>query len=120
MVIDFDESGYCLLQASTEDFIKDIVGQTSGFMPRDLRALIADAGASLISSQNIKHVKSEPENLNKTSLDTKPVENDGLVSPSQVLSKEDLMKSMERSKKRNASALGTPKVQYRLFSFRKL
>ncbi|XP_031100512.1 peroxisome biogenesis protein 6 [Ipomoea triloba] len=99
-----------LPNASTEDFIKDIVGQTSGFMPRDLRALIADAGASLISSQNIKHVKSEPENLNKTSLDTKPVENDGLVSPSQVLSKEDLMKSMERSKKRNASALGTPKV----------
>ncbi|CAH9098755.1 unnamed protein product [Cuscuta epithymum] len=96
---------------STENLIKDIVGQTSGFMPRDLRALIADASANMISTQNINHEKSETEVLNKDiSMEINSFDNDGLVSPSQVLSKEDLMKSMERSKKRNASALGTPKV----------
>ncbi|CAI9300209.1 unnamed protein product [Lactuca saligna] len=32
----------------TEDVVKDMFGQTFGFMPRDIRALVADASSSLI------------------------------------------------------------------------
>ncbi|VFQ82114.1 unnamed protein product [Cuscuta campestris] len=100
-----------LPNTSTEDLIKDIVGQTSGFMPSDLRALIADAIVNMISTQNVNNGKSELEDLNEDiSPVIKPVENNGLVSPSQVLSKDDIMKSMERSKKRSALALGAPKI----------
>ncbi|PPD95511.1 hypothetical protein GOBAR_DD07447 [Gossypium barbadense] len=42
-----------------EDFVKDIVGQTSGFMPRDLCALVADTGANLISKSNFQTGKAE-------------------------------------------------------------
>ncbi|XP_023747852.1 peroxisome biogenesis protein 6 [Lactuca sativa] len=69
----------------TEDVVKDMVGQTSGFMPRDIRALVADAGSSLIPING-----SSFEKLGD--------------------SKEFMVKALERSKKRNASALGTPKV----------
>ncbi|KAL2556705.1 Peroxisome biogenesis protein 6 [Forsythia ovata] len=96
---------------SSEDLLKDIVGQTSGFMPRDLRALIADAGANLISSTSFQEEKFEPGEKSKFSLDSNPVEN---CTPTgnapRNLGKEDLIKALERSKKRNASALGTPKV----------
>ncbi|KAJ6845639.1 peroxisome biogenesis protein 6 [Iris pallida] len=34
-----------------EELTKDIIGQTSGFMPRDLHALVADASASFIEEQ---------------------------------------------------------------------
>ena len=73
------------LQTCTEDVVKDMVGQTSGFMPRDIRALVADAGSSLIPING-----SSFEKLGD--------------------SKEFMVKALERSKKRNASALGTPKV----------
>ncbi|KAF3971376.1 hypothetical protein CMV_005027 [Castanea mollissima] len=91
---------YCFLQTGSEDFIKEIVGQTSGFMPRDLCALIADAGANLIPSGNVPNEKVEPKELHSDSHEVAP----------QVLRKEGMTKALERSKKRNASALGTPKV----------
>jgi peroxin-6 len=100
MTVNFDGSESCLLQASSEDFIKEIAGQTSGFMPRDIRAMIADAGANLIPKGNVLHQKVEPEEVDSKSYEVAP----------KVLGKEDLTKALERSKKRNASALGTPKV----------
>jgi peroxin-6 len=100
MTVNFDGSESCLLQASSEDFIKEIAGQTSGFMPRDIRAMIADAGANLIPKGNVLHQKVEPEEVDGKSYEVAP----------KVLGKEDLTKALERSKKRNASALGTPKV----------
>ncbi|KAL6978421.1 peroxisomal assembly protein [Sarracenia purpurea var. burkii] len=104
-----------LPNAASDDLIKDIIGQTSGFMPRDVRALIADAGASLILRQNIQSDKIVPQNVGesaeKRSLRLKPAEDNKPANDSfQVLVKEDLAKALERSKKRNASALGTPKV----------
>ncbi|KAB1203040.1 Peroxisome biogenesis protein 6 [Morella rubra] len=89
-----------LPNVGSEDFIKEISGQTSGFMPRDIRALIADAGANLILRVDVPLPKVEPKEVDMNSCKAVP----------QVLGKEDLTKAMERSKKRNASALGTPKV----------
>ncbi|XP_059625722.1 peroxisomal ATPase PEX6 isoform X2 [Cornus florida] len=107
-----DEDIYCeeksnVDSTASEDLLRDIVGQTSGFMPRDMRAFIADAGANLIPRQDIKFDEVEAEAFvekgsvqhNKT-CDVVP----------RALGKEDLAKALERSKKRNASALGTPKV----------
>ncbi|CAK8543058.1 unnamed protein product [Lathyrus sativus] len=94
-----------------EGFVKEIVGQTSGFMPRDMCALIADAGASLFPSSNAEADKVEPEGAD-SSLSSKVVtedNNDAEVSARKP-GKEDLANALERSKKRNASALGTPKV----------
>lgn len=112
MAIDFNGSDYSFLQTATKDLINDIVGQTSGFMPRDIRALIADADANLIPKQNIQFDKVEPGNPGeKTSLEFKTVQgNKSCDDAPQVLGKEDLAKALERSKKRNATALGTPKV----------
>ncbi|XP_048441780.1 peroxisome biogenesis protein 6-like [Pyrus x bretschneideri] len=98
----------------SEEFIKDIVKQTSGFMPRDICALIADAGAKLISRGNVpmNTVKSEESDGSLRSYvesDSKSSE----VAP-QFLGKENLTKALERSKKRKASALGTPKHFYGL------
>lgn len=108
MAVDFDESDNCFLQTDSEDFIKDIVGQTSGFMLRDMRALIADTGANLIPRCQTN--KLEPGGTDnslrfKAVQDTKSCE-----EAPQVPGKDDLAKALERSKKRNASALGTPKV----------
>ncbi|KAK9018319.1 hypothetical protein V6N11_001295 [Hibiscus sabdariffa] len=62
-------------------FLNDMVGQTSGLMPRDLCALVADTVQDT-SSNVAAHLRG----------------------------KEDLEKALERSKKRNAYALGAPKV----------
>lgn len=86
------------------------MGQTSGFMPRDLRALIADAGANIISKmENV-----EPENSSPGSCESSSVEDSSnrTNDASPDLSKENILKALERSKKRNASALGTPKVNH--------
>ncbi|CAL5193309.1 unnamed protein product [Lathyrus oleraceus] len=93
-----------------EGFVKEIVGQTSGFMPRDMCALIADAGANLFPSSNAEVDKVEPEGAD-SSLSSKVTEdyNESEVSARKP-GKEDLVNALERSKKRNASALGTPKV----------
>ncbi|XP_047972026.1 peroxisome biogenesis protein 6 isoform X3 [Salvia hispanica] len=94
-----------LPDTSVQDLVKDLVGQTSGFMPRDLRALIADAGANIISK------KLEPENSVPGSSESPSVEDSKNINNApQDLSKENIFKALERSKKRNASALGTPKV----------
>lgn len=78
-------------------------------MPRDLRALVADAGANIIS----KIKKPEPENSVPGALESSFVEDSNKINGApQDLSKENIFKALERSKKRNASALGTPKVKY--------
>ncbi|CAN7038712.1 unnamed protein product [Brassica oleracea var. botrytis] len=98
-----------LLNTSSDEFVKELVGQTSGFLPRDLLALVADAGANLFNSK-----ESETEKMNSLSGD--PVGDD--VDQSSQLDKSnetltpkaDFTKALDRSKKRNASALGAPKV----------
>lgn len=70
-----------------------------------MRSLIADAGVNLIPRDHITFDKAEPGiSGESSSLGSKPVQEP------KVLEKEDLIKALERSKKRNASALGTPKV----------
>lgn len=91
----------------SEEFVKDIIGQTSGFMPRDLHALVADASANLIHKSNSEVDKNEP---GETDLTVKSAHDDNSSNATQVMGKEDLVRAMERSKKRNASALGAPKV----------
>lgn len=91
-----------------EHVVKDIVGQTSGFTPKDLRALIADAGANVILRDNTQFEPRETDERNfpsDSSAQSKPVE-----EATQIPGKEDFAKALERSKKRNASALGAPKV----------
>lgn len=98
------------MQTDPQEFIKDIVAQTSGFMPRDLQALLADAGANLLQKRNEKVGKAELKDSDG-SLEVKPQEDSNSPdAPSPVMGKEDLSKAMERSKKRSASALGAPKV----------
>ncbi|OAY49564.1 peroxisome biogenesis protein 6 isoform X1 [Manihot esculenta] len=105
------QSGSELLSSSgLEDAVKDIVGQTSGFMPRDLRALAADAGANLISKCNTQVDEAKLEEMG-SSLGVKVVQDDETCNDiPNVMGKEYLPRALERSKKRNASALGTPKV----------
>lgn len=97
---------------TSDDLVKDLVGQTSGFMPRDIRAIIADAGSTLIPKQNLQFEKDVRGKLIedispvlKTVQDGKPCDD-----VSKTPSKSYLAKALERSKKRTASALGTPKV----------
>lgn len=91
---------------SVENMIKDIVGQTSGFMPRDLRALIADAGANLISEGG----KADPGFEERTSESNLMEVGKKISAAHPGLGKDNLTKALEQSKRRNASALGTPKV----------
>ncbi|KAF8111554.1 hypothetical protein N665_0074s0082 [Sinapis alba] len=98
-----------LLNTSSDEFVKELVGQTSGFLPRDLRALVADAGANLFISK-----ESESEKVNSLSGDLLGVDVDqpsqlGNITETQK-AKDDFTKALDRSKKRNASALGAPKV----------
>lgn len=98
------------MQTDSEGFVKEIVGQTSGFMPRDMCALIADAGANLFPTSNVEADKDGPEDAD-SSLSSKVMEdNKQSKVPPRIPGKEDLVNALERSKKRNASALGTPKV----------
>ncbi|KAL0800659.1 hypothetical protein Bca101_055834 [Brassica carinata] len=98
-----------LLNTSSDEFVKELVGHTSGFLPRDLRALVADAGANLFISK-----ESETEKINSVSGELLGVDVDQssqLDNSSEALTpKEDFIKALDRSKKRNASALGAPKV----------
>ena len=81
-------------------------------MSRDMNALIADAGANLIPRHGIQFNKDEPRNLGENgSLGFKTGEDNRSTNETPaVLGKEDLAKALEQSKKRNATALGTPKV----------
>lgn len=111
MIVDFDCSDRCFLQSSPEDFVRDIVGQTSGFIPRDLNALIADAGANIMTGSVLHKNKVDSRDMhNKSAEDKTVLENDVKEAVNQVLRKDDLAQALERSKKRNAVALGTPKV----------
>ncbi|TYH05482.1 hypothetical protein ES288_A08G086500v1 [Gossypium darwinii] len=92
-----------------EDFVKDIVGQTSGFMPRDLCALVADTGANLISKSNFQTGKAE-SSQSDDSVGVKAVQDTSSNTMARLRGKDDLEKALERSKKRTASALGAPKV----------
>lgn len=84
--------------------MKELVGQTSGFLPRDLRALVADAGANLFISK-----ESETEKIDSLSGDVD--QSSQLGNSSETLTaKDDFSKALDRSKKRNASALGAPNV----------
>ncbi|XP_056168069.1 peroxisomal ATPase PEX6 isoform X4 [Syzygium oleosum] len=97
--------------SSPEDFVRDIVGQTSGFIPRDLNALIADAGANMIPGSILHKNEVDSGDFHNKSAEDKTVpENDVKEAVDQVLRKDDMAKALERSKKRNAVALGTPKV----------
>lgn len=100
------------MQTDTDDFVKDVVGQTSGFMPRDMNALIADAGANLFTGGELPVSSNESRKLDKSTRLQGESDNTSSELASQVLGKENLTKALERSKKRNASALGTPKVSY--------
>ncbi|XP_030461673.2 peroxisomal ATPase PEX6 isoform X2 [Syzygium oleosum] len=100
-----------LPNSSPEDFVRDIVGQTSGFIPRDLNALIADAGANMIPGSILHKNEVDSGDFHNKSAEDKTVpENDVKEAVDQVLRKDDMAKALERSKKRNAVALGTPKV----------
>lgn len=92
-----------------EDFVKDMVGQTSGFMPRDLLALVADAGANLIPMSSVQTGKAESTQSDDP-ISVKAVQDKSSDSAAHSMGKGDLEKALERSKKRNASALGAPKV----------
>lgn len=110
ITVDFDRSDCWFLQTDKEDFVKDIVGQTSGFMPRDIHALIADAGASLFSKVNIPMDPDDSKKSNESLSFQEESDSKSCEGAPLVLGKENLTKALERSKKRNASALGTPKV----------
>ena len=98
------------MQTDSEALVKEIVGQTSGYMPRDMRALIADAGANLFPRNNAKVDKDVSDDVD-SSFNSKTAEDTSHSKVSdQIPGKEDLLNALERSKKRNASALGTPKV----------
>ena len=96
------------MQNANNEFIKDTIGQTSGFMPRDIRALVADASSSFIHKV-LDSVQVEQEEGITEIEATEDNNADGFAC--QKLGTEDFLKALERSKKRNASALGTPKVR---------
>ncbi|KGN44900.1 peroxisome biogenesis protein 6 [Cucumis sativus] len=98
-----------LPDTDVEDFIKDVATQTSGFMPRDLHALVADAGANLLARVNSQTNKDENETL-ESRLRSQVLTDRSSEEKPLIMKKEDFSSSMDRSKKRNASALGAPKV----------
>ncbi|CAL9095049.1 unnamed protein product [Musa acuminata var. zebrina] len=96
-----------------DEFLKDIVSQTSGFMPRDIHALVADAGANFVQRTLTDGGKSENGDFSEitaTDLASIQDEDNSHDYANKHIEKEDFSKALERSKKRNASALGAPKV----------
>ena len=89
-------------QSIDDKFVKDISVQTSGFMPRDILALVADAGVSFAHKVAVeKSSNDELEGaLTASSSTTQKEEN--------YFCKEDILSSLEQAKKRNRAALGTP------------
>lgn len=79
-------------------------------MPRDLQALVADAGVNLLQKSNYQIDKAEHGESYSSIKVNSMQDNKSSDAVAQVMEKDDLVKSLERSKKRNASALGTPKV----------
>ncbi|RCV35421.1 hypothetical protein SETIT_7G238600v2 [Setaria italica] len=89
-----------------DKFVKDLAAQTSGFMPRDILALIADAGVSF--AHKIAAEKDSKEFSNHE--DILPESSSATQNEEKHFCKEHIMSSLERAKKRNRAALGTPKV----------
>lgn len=99
------------IQGLGPELLKDIIGQTSGFMPRDIRALVADAGAMFVSRLSSSADASGAESCNGSRV-ISPLASDEISGGYGAADLcKDLSKALERSKKRNASALGTPKVR---------
>ncbi|KAI0495636.1 hypothetical protein KFK09_021939 [Dendrobium nobile] len=92
----------------TREFLKYIAEQTSGFMPRDISSLVADASARVI--QRILNGGSNYYVENGNCVPFAKDEGGSRKCSLEQLGKEDFSKALECSKKRNASALGTPKV----------
>ncbi|THU50431.1 hypothetical protein C4D60_Mb06t20150 [Musa balbisiana] len=96
-----------------DEFLKDIVSQTSGFMPRDIHALVADAGANFVQrtlTDGDKYENGDFSEITATDLASIQHEDNSHDYANKHIEKEDFSKALERSKKRNASALGAPKV----------
>lgn len=97
------------MQIGLEESIKDMAAQTSGFMPRDILGLVADIGANIIQNPTNRHPNEEHQEFNNTKVDSLDDSNIEKEAP-HMIGKEDFSKALERTKKRAASALGTPKV----------
>lgn len=82
-------------------------------MPRDINALVADAGANLMPrlGNKIGSVESRNCNVDRAVGFNRIQGGSSSECVAQSLDREYLTKALERSKKRNASALGTPKVR---------
>ena len=105
---------FFFLQSINDEFLKDIIAQTSGFMPRDIRALVADASASFVHrflADNDRVGLSEHDENSVAGFKSAWDGNSSDRNAAKHLGGEDLSKALERSKKRSASALGTPKVR---------
>lgn len=114
MVLVFQEHCFFFLQRINDEFLKDIIAQTSGFMPRDIRALVADASASFIHrflADNDRIGLCEHDETSVVGFKSAWDDNSSDRNAAKHLGAEDFSKALERSKKRNASALGTPKVR---------
>lgn len=101
------------MQTIGDEFLKDIVSQTSGFMPRDIHALVADAGANFVQrtlTDGDKYENGDFSEITATDLASIQHEDNSHDYANKHIEKEDFSKALERSKKRNASALGAPKV----------
>lgn len=93
-------------QSIDDKFVKDISVQTSGFMPRDILALVADAGVSFAHKVAVE--KSSNDELE----DALTASSSTIQKEENHFCKEDILSSLERAKKRNRAALGTPKVKH--------
>lgn len=98
-----------LLQIDDDGMIKDIIRQTSGFMPRDIHTLVADASVNFLHKLSQSRITSVPEDVDKKSMKY-PV-----VTP--CFLKEELSNALDRSKKRVSTSLGTPRVRFNFASY---
>jgi peroxin-6 len=89
--------------------VKDLAAQTSGFMPRDILALVADAGVSFAHNVAAEIVDNKEIGEHEKVLQEI---SSAAQSEEKHFSKEDIPSSLERAKKRNRAALGTPKVKH--------
>ncbi|KAI5018074.1 hypothetical protein ZWY2020_042962 [Hordeum vulgare] len=87
-----------------DKFVKDISVQTSGFMPRDILALVTDARVSF--AHKVALEKSSNDELE----DALTASSSTTQKEEKQFCKEDILSSLEWAKKRNRAALGTPKV----------
>ncbi|XP_015692281.2 peroxisome biogenesis protein 6 [Oryza brachyantha] len=92
--------------STNNKFVKDLAVQTSGFMPRDIFALVADAGISFAHKLAMEKTSSEGGKVEGIL----PASSPTTQNEEKHFCKEYILSSLERAKKRNRAALGTPKV----------